>query len=122
MWLRILGISVVVGCTTIAHNMGFIQPGGGVTTAHVQRYCESREQWEELLAKAKVSAPQELRPQVGWSACRVLAALGRPMRTAGTETATSKLVDWYYRDFVGSVVLVQLDGGDQVTAVSAVLR
>lgn len=92
-----LAALLLSGCATYARSQGMLYPGAGVTDELIAAGCESRETYDELLARAKTYRERsQFIPRSGWTACRVLATIGAPHETTWIDVEGSRAMQWTY--------------------------
>ena len=90
-------LALLTGCATYARSQGMLAPGIGVTDELISAGCESRAEYDELLAEAKTYRERaQFIPRSGWSACRVLATIGAPHENTWIDVQGSRAMQWTY--------------------------
>lgn len=114
----LLACAVLTGCG-IVYTVG--SPGGGVDDSIASRYGCSAQEIKARARELKAALPsgQTYTPQVGWSACDVLAHVGIPTRSSLVATTSGRAEHWYYTTSISSglVVLDVTSNGHRVSSV-----
>lgn len=97
---------LAAGC--VAH-----RPGVGVTDAVARRWgCDPAEIFVRAESlKQQLSSSQQFIPQVGWTACDLLAHNGAPSEVEQTSTRAGTTYHWWYRDqYELNLIALEQDG------------
>lgn len=94
--MRIVRLAVVLVLVTVAGCQ--FQPGQGVSPTFASQwgcnYTEVMEQADRLAER--LPAGKVYVPQVGWTACELLAHNGRPTEIDRQQTAYGRSASWWY--------------------------
>lgn len=121
--MAMLAVLITSGCTTLLRG-GRLgpQPGAGVSDSFAQRWGCSEETINRQAAdlKKEKSWTELYRPQVGWTACNLMAHNGAPNDWELHQSTYGSSASWWYRmaDELALVTLEPYANGWKVSYVS----